>query len=456
MDSLNQIFTYHLSRLLTKILASPYTVIRRQSQKVILDGDSGIQTEYINIPDYRSSFNAQAEDIINRYDFGDLNKLVDSEYPLLNGSIGNSSGSRGYSGDRYVRKLVYSILKEPPTLDNLADRIEKEMELFLQILSDKTYTMILYRPIRNLVLPQSETKIEFASNIALEVLGEEVLTDLFLNHYTTPDLAELCRTALVVSYNDDIIFGADKSRRKNNPEHAIDSQVDCIVKALNLVSSGALGNNSRIYRVQGLASNFIGSSSRKSFSVIRGSQVRISTEQIQEWKSYYKILDSLGTEAFELALHKLNEAETRLSPKDSILDAVVGLESLLLNDIGNEKTRGELNYRFCINYASLFPVEIRFEKYKEARETYGIRSILVHGGKMNSDIVKYDGRNIYIVDLKEMVINQLREVLKLLLDNYNSDPFDTENYWINKVLDNGETIEITREYLDAPDDARVQ
>ncbi len=434
MDDLRQALKNCLNELLAKIIENPYTIFQRQLQKVVIEEDDNLRTVDIAEPDYIHSFNIQARSIIDQYDFTNFNQFIEENYPYLNGQIGSRYGSMGYRGERWIQKLIYNILHAPPSVTDLQSAIDSEIKMFLCMLSDPVYTMITYFPVRNLRLPDRETKVSFSKSIQVRELDEDELTHLFRNLYGLPDFTELCRSAIIISYEDDIIFDMNRKLAREDPILKFDQEIDHIIHSLNLVSDGALGCTSRIRQIEGYAANFIGGSSHKSFTAIHGPSVTLSKDQAQQWKSLYAKLRSLKTNSFDLALNKLHEAEIRLSAQDSIIDAVIGLESLLLNQVGNEKTRGELTYRFCTNYASLFPPDDRLEKYNEAKEVYHMRSSLVHGGSMKSDIVSYSRRKIRLVDLKQIIINHLRVVLGLLLDNYDSEPFDSELYWLKKVL----------------------
>jgi hypothetical protein len=83
--------------------------------------------------------------------------------------------------------------------------------------------------------------------------------------------------------------------------------------------------------------------------------------------------------AFSFAAKRLSYAEGRFDAYDSIVDAVVGMESVLLAAIDGSD-RGELGYRFALNYATFFlDYDSRFAAFGLAKALYNARSAIVHG-----------------------------------------------------------------------------
>lgn len=90
--------------------------------------------------------------------------------------------------------------------------------------------------------------------------------------------------------------------------------------------------------------------------------------------------------AVDLAIRRLQFAVTREMPADSLVDAVVGLEALLLSGI-----KSELGFRFALNYALLGPLNERQDRLALAKKMYEARSQLLHG--VTSQSIKQDADN---------------------------------------------------------------
>lgn len=85
-------------------------------------------------------------------------------------------------------------------------------------------------------------------------------------------------------------------------------------------------------------------------------------------------------DSLRLGVDRLRDAEGRREPRDALVDAVVGLEAILLHVAGRE----EMSYRFRLYYAALHPPAERTQAYERAQAVYAARSAIVHGGGKRS------------------------------------------------------------------------
>ena len=80
----------------------------------------------------------------------------------------------------------------------------------------------------------------------------------------------------------------------------------------------------------------------------------ISEEEVVGLCEYAERIFEMSEPAMEMACRRLADAETRTRPADRVVDAVIGMEALLLAGLGKEERRGELRYRFSLHYSTLF------------------------------------------------------------------------------------------------------
>jgi len=128
--------------------------------------------------------------------------------------------------------------------------------------------------------------------------------------------------------------------------------------------------------------------------------------------------------SLEYASQRLVDASLRANPRDAIVDAVIGLESILLNDVG-EKNRGENRFRFSLNYASLCPPSERRSGFLIARNLYDLRSKIVHGGQPDSALLPNAAADA-------------RKALQKTLHGFSASlekpGFLEQNFWLNRIL----------------------
>jgi hypothetical protein len=86
--------------------------------------------------------------------------------------------------------------------------------------------------------------------------------------------------------------------------------------------------------------------------------------------------------SMELACDRLEEAEVRPKPRDQLLDAVIGLEALLLA----KPYPGEQTQMFSLRFAALQRPELRLQSYKDAKALDAARSKAAHGDAVDGNI----------------------------------------------------------------------
>lgn len=109
--------------------------------------------------------------------------------------------------------------------------------------------------------------------------------------------------------------------------------------------------------------------------------------------------------ALSFAIERLGEAEERRSVRDAILDAVIGLETLLTSGSDREGLR----YRFSTHLAALEPHDRptdRLARFREAYDLYGIRSKIAHTGASAAE---------YMIAGSKLTAHEVASRAKLLL-----------------------------------------
>jgi len=153
----------------------------------------------------------------------------------------------------------------------------------------------------------------------------------------------------------------------------------------------------------------------------------------------FRLLSSTGLPAMKNACQRLADAERRKNPVDSIVDAVVGLEMLLLS--GSD--RQGLRFRFALNYASLpegLSGDQRKAAFREASDLYKIRSEVVHAGKSSDEPLKFGDEQLHLKEIAERGKGMLRSVIDVFLNlDIPAQPKERkrwlEDFWESKHLD---------------------
>jgi len=135
---------------------------------------------------------------------------------------------------------------------------------------------------------------------------------------------------------------------------------------------------------------------------------------------------ALSESALETACARLAYAETRFRPQDQLLDAVIGLEALLL--AGDPKN--ELSLRFSLNYSTLFDSpEKRLRAYRIARDLYKNRSIIAHGGKVSVNSISVGEEKLNLNAAAKLAKDALRNLIKHFLPQAKTAPYKSPQFW---------------------------
>ena len=427
-----------LSKILNEIvveMVNNITIYFRPSYRIINLTDNSYQIEGYNKPDYFLSLHVKPNPIFSEYNYSSIDSIINNHYPFFLNDFKTRFGSCRVRKERIIEVLLVNLLSRGIDKTNYKDKIAQVIEDFIILIEKKKIHLNVYIPIKNLLLDENIEYIDFGNGFSVRKLSEAEIEMLYLDKGYDPSLIDICRYSIVFNTDENIIYDNSLINMRSGDEY-LDNEINKIIYSLNITSKGSLGYETKSYFYDDIFKYFFSNRSTGSLKRIIGTAPKLDDSLVAKWKNYYNILSIIDYSPFQLALKKLQEAETRLAPEDSIIDSVIGLESLLLNDIGNETTRGEMKYRFCINYAILFEDEKKEEVFHTAAADYDLRSLIVHGGKIDKDKLKFGKTFIHISNAKEMILEMLRICLQLLLNTPINMNFNSRGFWLKKVLHN--------------------
>jgi hypothetical protein len=154
----------------------------------------------------------------------------------------------------------------------------------------------------------------------------------------------------------------------------------------------------------------------------------INAEDIAALVEHAKLFKNIHS-TLEIACQRLVDAGQRAKPRDSIMDAVIGLESILLTDAGDPKYRGELRNRFSMNFSTIVP-NGRLDAFRLARDLYDLRSAIAHGGSIERQ-VKIGGKDMTIIEASNLAKETLRKTIQSFKDHPDKPRYLAENYWLS-------------------------
>jgi hypothetical protein len=149
-------------------------------------------------------------------------------------------------------------------------------------------------------------------------------------------------------------------------------------------------------------------------------------EEIDAFKKHASLIADVTDEAMLIGCNRLADTGVRVRPQDRLLDAVIGMEALLL--AGASDGKSELSFRFALNYAMLFPVEKREAAFRLAKDLYSMRSSVAHGSHIDEGKLKIANKKMTLVEASRIATEALRSIVKHFLPMKDS-PFRKAEYW---------------------------
>lgn len=360
-----------------------------------------------------------------------LEKLLHEQQPELLGYVMTDHGQNGRKiqdcfslcmilSKEIVRRIGSSSLKEAVTgvvsdLDNL---------LITEIAECQVFTAL-----NGLKLPDEVDRIDLDEGLYIRALTNEEIAELgsydIASSIFLYDFSPLSVTTALISKRPSLI-----KLSLNNKEHIPVSashqlyraQISNVLEALHILKSGCVGRVvSSITVHPTILPNMNGTSSAP-IAVNPCRVMQLSQEDIDKFVLLYKALVATQRNEVKIAAARLLDAESRLSPVDALLDAVIGLEALLNND------RAEISFRVALNYGFLGPIADRRKRFDDIREVYKIRSSVVHGG-LNKDASRlYKHAQLAKECLRDALTRFLTD--ESLMGNKKLDG----DFWLDRVL----------------------
>jgi hypothetical protein len=108
----------------------------------------------------------------------------------------------------------------------------------------------------------------------------------------------------------------------------------------------------------------------------------------------------------------------------------IGMEAILLAGLREEGRRGELKYRFSMNYSTLFKTsQERWHAYKIAKDLYDLRSTIAHGGEISNSNNRVGEEKLNLHETAKRAKNVLRFLIQHFLPQSKSHPYKNPKFW---------------------------
>lgn len=345
---------------------------------------TGVGSFSINIEPYQGvqSWISFRKKHVGTADLDLLDKLLREQQPELLGYVCHDGGSQliqdCFALCSCLSREAAQRIPAYPSIDAAVFSVVSDLE---RVLTTRNAEREVLTVLTGLKLPEEVERIDLDNGLYIRLLTTDEIADLGSNDISSEsryDLTSRFVTAAVVSEQPITIwltqthqnFAPDFSSAQIHQE-----QVGHILGALHIVKSGRVGVLASFTKIRpAILPNMSGHGSVP-LIVNPFSFMELTREDVERFVSLYKALAKTQRDELNIAAARLLDAESRISPIDALLDAVIGLEVLL-----NPNDRSELSFRVALNYAFLAPATERRRRYENVRDVQQSRNRVVHGG----------------------------------------------------------------------------
>lgn len=156
----------------------------------------------------------------------------------------------------------------------------------------------------------------------------------------------------------------------------------------------------------------------------------IVAEDMEPLRKHAEMIFKCDESSMTMACSRLADSQIRLRPEDRLVDAVIGLESLLLGGLRNEDRRGELKFRFSLHYSTLFGTpEERYCAFRLAKDLYDLRSVIAHGTKPSKDYCRLGDMQLSLQDASLRACEVLRDLIRHFLPCVAATSYKKPQFW---------------------------
>ncbi|MGH9684600.1 MAG: hypothetical protein ACRD4S_13435 [Candidatus Acidiferrales bacterium] len=363
----------------------------------------------------------------------EVEKTLQDEYPEYLRAVGTPMVRGALQPALMLNQLAHEAYKRFDTFALTGEQIDAILVDVVRFFDRKTILLRIYAPVLNLRGARDTPPIAFPDQVILRPMTDEECT----RFYGGNPIFQFRR--IPIGFPDFVfikeievpkITGSFETH-DTNPLKPIWENLDlCLLALATFKDSGAIGYDGA-YITSAEFSLGIVSGDHHLFgneSLPLGSYEITSNEapEIETHASFFSCLHP----ALEMASQRLVDSGRRTKARDTVVDVVIGLETILLSNI-DERT--ELRFRFSLNYAALFAKKEREAAFFTARDLYDLRSKIAHGaspGEKN----RINGKDLTIAEAATLARSMLRKTIVMFISNARNPDFMAERYWISKEL----------------------
>ncbi len=366
----------------------------------------------------------------------ELTTVLTADYPDHVQSMGIGGSSGILQAHMIIGRLAHEALRRFGSLATSDEQLDQLLADTAAFFDRRNIRLRLIAPVLNVHGPRDVPPIPFAGGIVMRPITDEEFTDTYGGNpifrgtrslFTFPDFV------FIREIEVEKIIG----RRPQSADDLFKPTQElldrCILALSSFKDGGPVGYDGvRVLPAELAFGAAFGIQQLWGNDHVPSGHYNLEPDDAPALEAYSKLFENIHS-TLEMACQRLVDATRRTKSRDSIVDAVIGLESMLLVEAGHEKQRGEMRFRFALNYAALFAVAERKDAFYTARDLYDMRSLIAHGGEPQQK-EKINGKEMTLHEIAPLARSVLRQTLARFMPNSAKPDFLAEGHWVTKAL----------------------
>lgn len=351
-----------------------------------------------------------------------------------------TSGWMHCSPSHLLRCLAFETIRRTGSTGSNPDVIDQLIREVSDFVDSTVIVIPFLVPLLNFTMDWTDP-IVFDEGIVLRPLTDDEMTQLHGGVLTG-----IPRTGAFplhgFAFSGEVREAKEPGTTRSEPQPAVrdslETRLKRLVLGLRTFKAGPVGYDAIHFIGKGIQSWLSGRSSLGYGNEYVPSGIyKISDAEVEPLQKHMRLVAAALHASLEAACGRLAAAQARTEPRDKLIDAVVGLEAILLANKGDERYRGEMRFRFAMNYAVLHELpEGRYGQFNIARNFYDLRSRLVHGEQVNEHEI--GDQTMSLRDAADKACETLRITVGRFLPGARRPEYLGSNYWPKRYFPRGD------------------
>ena len=359
----------------------------------------------------------------------DIDTALKEDYPEYRKLVGTDLGGGALDAGMLLSQLVQEVFSRYGTVTCTEEQFDAVLTDVAAFFDSPTISYQFYGPVRNMNGPVDVPPILFPGDVTLRPLTDAEFTRFYGgNPYFQGSRPPMPPVNFVLTKQVALlkILGSGESMRGNVVSRVQEDFDRCILALASFKNGGPIGVDSiRVLPAQLVLGAGSGEHHYGISNYVPFGGYPLQPDEAPQLAAHATLFANLHS-SLEIACGRLVDSTHRIKPRDAIMDAVIGMESILLKE-----SHTEMRFRFAVNYSTLAPQADRMLWFQTARDMYDVRSKIAHGDSPTTHKIGGEELSLYQAALKAQ--EMLRTLLVQFLGQQGSPEFVAKNYWVSKT-----------------------